>query len=151
MEGVRIAQAILASSTLLVTVDDFGILTAWRIAIKGYGSKSGDVAIQREATLRGHTRAVTCLGASEAWSFLVSGAEVSRKSTEMYVRLITKKGRNGNGVGYESPEIYPNPSNWSDRPNYLLRDQRCGREFSLPCQVSLKILTSVAGSHRASV
>ncbi|KAL7420576.1 Beige protein-like 1 [Cryptotrichosporon argae] len=75
VEGIQATHAVFAAPTLLVTVAPSGIVTAWRIGIKGSGSKRGDVTLQREATLRGHTRPVTCLAVSEAWSLLVTGSE----------------------------------------------------------------------------
>ena len=77
LEGISVAHAIFATTTLLVTVSTLGVITAWKLAIKGVGIKRGDVSLTREATLRGHETKVTTLTASSAWSLLVSGTEVS--------------------------------------------------------------------------
>lgn len=69
-------EAIFASPSLLVTVSDIGVLTVWRFSCKTPASKKGDATLQREATLRGPTAKVTCLAASKAWSFVVTGCEV---------------------------------------------------------------------------
>jgi WD40 repeat protein len=60
-----------------MTVSPLSIITAWRLNIKHLGSKKGEVSLQREATLRGHTSEVTCIAASTAWSFVVTGCKVS--------------------------------------------------------------------------
>lgn len=78
MEGIPVQHAIFAAPTLLITVSPLGIITAWRLVIKGYGFKRGEITLQREATLRGPTAKVTCLASSKAWSFVVSGCEVSQ-------------------------------------------------------------------------
>lgn len=70
-------NAVFASSSLFLTVSSLGVITAWRINVSGAGYRRGDVTMQREATLRGHSRPVTCLAANTSWSILVSGAEVS--------------------------------------------------------------------------
>lgn len=70
-------NAVFASSSLFLTVSSLGVITAWRINVNGAGYRRGDVTMQREATLRGHSRPVTCLAANTSWSILVSGAEVS--------------------------------------------------------------------------
>ncbi|WWD18748.1 hypothetical protein CI109_103202 [Kwoniella shandongensis] len=75
VEGIYPAHAIFASPSLLVTVSAQGVLTAWRVNIKGGGYRRGDVTMQREATLRGHPSSVTCLAANTSWSLLVSGSE----------------------------------------------------------------------------
>ncbi|WVR06613.1 hypothetical protein IAU60_003645 [Kwoniella sp. DSM 27419] len=75
VEGIYVADAIFASPTLLITVSGHGVLTAWRMTIKGSGYRRGDVSLQREATLRGHVGKITCLAANTSWSLLVSGSE----------------------------------------------------------------------------
>ena len=76
VEGVPIENAVFAAPQILVTVSKDSVLSAWRLHIKGNGNKRGDVSLQREGTLRGHTSKVTCLAASSAWSFLVTGSQV---------------------------------------------------------------------------
>ncbi|WVQ84943.1 hypothetical protein IAT38_007106 [Cryptococcus sp. DSM 104549] len=75
VEGIYPVHAIFASPTLLVTVSSQGVLTAWRLTVKGTGYRRGEVSMQREATLRGHPEKVTCLAANTSWSVLVSGSE----------------------------------------------------------------------------
>ncbi|OCF40285.1 hypothetical protein I317_05918 [Kwoniella heveanensis CBS 569] len=75
VEGIYAADAIFASPTLLITVSEHGVLTAWRLNIKGGGHKRGDATLQREATLRGHVGKITCLAANTSWSLLVSASE----------------------------------------------------------------------------
>ncbi|ORX37123.1 hypothetical protein BD324DRAFT_427163 [Kockovaella imperatae] len=75
LEGVSVVHAVFASPSLLVTVSWDSVITVWRMSVKSYGSKKGDVSLQREAILRGHTSKVTTLAASQAWSFLVSCSE----------------------------------------------------------------------------
>lgn len=77
IEGVPTEHAVFANPTLLVTVSPLSIVTAWRLNVKHLGSKKGEVSLQREATLRGHTSEVTCVAASTAWSFVVTGCKVS--------------------------------------------------------------------------
>ncbi|AFR98636.2 hypothetical protein C343_06613 [Cryptococcus neoformans C23] len=74
-EGIYPVNAVFASSSLFLTVSSLGVITAWRINVNGAGYRRGDVTMQREATLRGHSRPVTCLAANTSWSILVSGAE----------------------------------------------------------------------------
>ena len=76
IEGVPTTHAVFANPTLLVTVSPLSIVTAWRLNVKHLGSKKGEVSLQREATLRGHTSEVTCVAASTAWSFVVTGCQV---------------------------------------------------------------------------
>lgn len=76
IEGISTDHAIFAAPTLLVTVSSDNVLTAWRMQVKGNGWKRGEVQLDREATLRGHTSQVTCLAASASWSLLVSGTVV---------------------------------------------------------------------------
>lgn len=66
-------HAAFASPTLLVTVSSLGVVTAWRLTIKGTGSRRGDVQLIREATLRGHDKPATCITVSPAWNLLVTG------------------------------------------------------------------------------
>ncbi|KAK4689020.1 hypothetical protein P7C73_g1097, partial [Tremellales sp. Uapishka_1] len=75
VEGISATEAIFASPTLLVTACSLGVLTAWRMAVKGQGQRKGDVSLTREATLCGHSKRITCLAASTSWNFLVSGSE----------------------------------------------------------------------------
>lgn len=77
VEGIEVTHARFVSPTLLITVSPLGVLTAWRLAIKGSGHRKGDISLQREATLRGHEGSVTCVAKSTAWSLLVTGANVS--------------------------------------------------------------------------
>jgi hypothetical protein len=77
VEGISVLHAIFAASSLLVTVDTLGVITVWRMLVKNSGYRKGDVSLQREATLRGHTGKVTCMAASMGWSFLVTGSAVS--------------------------------------------------------------------------
>lgn len=73
IEGVPVQHAAFASPTLLITVSPLGVITAWRLIIKGSGSRRGDVQLSREATLRGHDKPVTCMAVSAAWNILVTG------------------------------------------------------------------------------
>lgn len=73
IEGVPVQHAAFASPTLLITVSPLGVITAWRLIIKGSGSRRGDVQLSREATLRGHDQPVTCMAVSTAWNILVTG------------------------------------------------------------------------------
>ncbi|WVF68754.1 hypothetical protein IAT40_003526 [Kwoniella sp. CBS 6097] len=75
VEGIYAADAIFASPSLLITVSGHGVLTAWRLNIKGGGHKRGDASLHREATLRGHVSKITCLAANTSWSLLVSASE----------------------------------------------------------------------------
>ncbi|WOO83333.1 Beige 1 [Vanrija pseudolonga] len=74
VEGIEVTHARFVSPTLLITVSPLGVLTAWRLAIKGSGHRRGDISLQREATLRGNEGSVTCVAKSTAWSLLVTGA-----------------------------------------------------------------------------
>lgn len=76
-EGIDVAHASFVSPTLLVTISSLGVITAWRLTVKGNGYKRGETTLVREATLRGHTGPVTCMAVSSAWCFLVTGSEVS--------------------------------------------------------------------------
>ena len=73
VEGVPVQHAAFASPTLLITVSPLGVITAWRLIVKGSGSRRGDVQLSREATLRGHDQPVTCMAVSTAWNILVTG------------------------------------------------------------------------------
>lgn len=73
IEGVPVQHAAFASPTLLITVSPLGVITAWRLIVKGSGSRRGDVQLGREATLRGHDKPVTCMAVSAAWNILVTG------------------------------------------------------------------------------
>jgi hypothetical protein len=73
VEGIDVRHAAFAAPTLLVTVSSLGVLTAWRLSVKGGGLRRGDASLTREATLRGANRAVTSLAVSTAWSFIVTG------------------------------------------------------------------------------
>ncbi|BEI85638.1 hypothetical protein CcaverHIS002_0510390 [Cutaneotrichosporon cavernicola] len=73
VEGIDVTHAAFAAPTLLVTVSSLGVLTAWRLAVKGGGLRRGDAGLTREATLRGANRTVTSLAVSTAWSFIVTG------------------------------------------------------------------------------
>lgn len=66
-------HAAFASPTLLITVSPLGVITAWRLTVKGSGSRRGEVQFSREATLRGHDKPVTCMAVSAAWNILVTG------------------------------------------------------------------------------
>nr|ODN91829.1 hypothetical protein L203_01081 [Cryptococcus depauperatus CBS 7841] len=74
IEGIYPEHAIFAAPSLFVTVSQ-GVIMAWRLTIRGTGHRRGDVTMQREASLRGHTHRVTCLCANTSWSLLVSGSE----------------------------------------------------------------------------
>ncbi|KAL1405839.1 Beige protein-like 1 [Vanrija albida] len=74
VEGIEVTHATFASPTLLVTVSPLGVLTAWRLTVKGSGHRRGDTSLQREATLRGHEGSATCIAESTPWSVLVTGA-----------------------------------------------------------------------------
>lgn len=94
---------------MLVTVSTQGVLTAWRMTIRGPGSRRGDVSLQREGTLRGHTRTVTCLASSPAWSLLVSGSEVHCLiRRHLWLTNTSFTGRISDGMGYEPAQIYSN-------------------------------------------
>ncbi|EIW67560.1 hypothetical protein TREMEDRAFT_69630 [Tremella mesenterica DSM 1558] len=75
IEGISVKHAVFATPTLLITASSTSVFTAWRVSIKGLAYKKGDASLHREATLRGHTREVTCLAASTGWSLLVSGSK----------------------------------------------------------------------------
>jgi hypothetical protein len=77
VEGIEVAHAAFASATLLITVSQLGIITAWRLSIKGSGFRRGEAVLAREATLCG-ARNVTCIAVSTPWSLLVTGSDVGR-------------------------------------------------------------------------
>lgn len=77
VEGIDVKFAVFANPTLLITVSTLSTITAWRLTIKGFGAKKGDVAMHREATLRGTTGKVTYVTASKGWSMVVAACDVS--------------------------------------------------------------------------
>jgi hypothetical protein len=77
VEGIDVKFAVFANPTLLITVSTLSTITAWRLTIKGFGAKKGDVALHREATLRGTTGKVTYVTASKGWSMVVAACNVS--------------------------------------------------------------------------
>lgn len=108
-------NAVFASSSLFLTVSSLGIIIAWRINVNGAGYRRGDVTMQREATLRGHCRPVTCLAANASWSILVSGAEVSGLGDVQAILLTTTRiGRGCYGMGYQSAAIYQDSADWKE-------------------------------------
>lgn len=80
IEGIPTQFALFAHPTLLIMVSPLSIVTAWRLTVKNVGSRRGDVSLTREATLRGHMGKITCVANSKAWSFVVTGCDVSVNS-----------------------------------------------------------------------
>jgi WD40 repeat protein len=123
-EGIDARHAIFAAPNLLITVSTDSVLTSWRLQIKNQGVRRGDVQLTREATLRGHTSRITCLAASASWSLLVSGTEVS--AIIWIEARLTKVGRECDGLGYESIEVYSDFTDYSVGSNQVLSSTRSG-------------------------
>lgn len=101
IEGIDIGHAALISSSLLVTVSSLGVITVWRLGVKGNGARRADISLSREATLYG-ARNVTCIAVSAAWSILVTGSEVGSSKVKP-----NTSGWHRHGLGHQPHAIHP--------------------------------------------